>query len=799
MSGALAPWRAALATKTARLALGLATALGLGLAATRGFDALNYFSSFATALLGAPLAAVAGAVAAQRARGSGTLAGALAPAARLGTLLASAPLVVLALNALRVRNCDLLEGVAFYAAGAGASLLFAAVLGGLMGLTARRASTAVALALSLWAVWVGRDVARLYLEPPIFAYDAFVGFFSGALYDDLIRLDGRLAFLRAENALALGALVALAAMAWDGGEGRLRLAPLRHATGRRWALFAGLSLGWAALFGLRGAVGVELGRAEIRRALGGHLAGEGVELYYDAATIPEAEARRLLEDQEFRLDQLARALGAPYDQTIASYVYGSADQKRALMGARRVFIAKPWLHEVHLTRPAYGAAVVKHELAHVVLGRFAPGPLAVPAAWGLVPHMGLVEGAAEALTWDGGAYPPHVWAAAMRKLGLAPDLARIMGPEGFWRQAAGNAYTVAGSFVRWLLDTYGAERLTRVYADADFQAAYGVPLATLVEGWQAALDDTPVPPRARMLARSRYSRKGVLARTCPLEIPRLEAAAGRAYRAGDHAEALRLVRQVAAFLPGDPRKERNVVAVLAATGDARGAAQAAEAVIRDAPDDPVLQASAQALVADALWRAGRPAEAAARYHALLQRRPLPLSRDAERTLAVKEAIARSPAREPILGPYLLGDGGDEGAREYLIEAVADLPGDGLALYFLGRRLYLEADYAEAARVLDLALRAYERGGWLPAAPPNGGDAQARPHQPATEAPSVTPEAQRLAGQAALLAGDFRAAQKHLSRWRDVAATPGQAQRAKDWLDRLRWLRARSPSPPPGRP
>lgn len=798
MPGALAPWRAALSTKTSRLALTLATLLGVGLAATRGFDALNYFSSLAVALLGAPVAAMAGARAAQHARHAGRLAHSLARAARLGAILAAAPLVVLGLNALRVRNCDLPEGVAFYLAGAGFSLVFAATVGGLAGLATRRGAAGAALALAIWAVWVGRDVARLYFEPPIFAYDAFVGFFSGALYDDLIRLDGRLAFLRADNALLLGALIALAAAAWDAAEGRLRLSRLREAPGRRWAWVVGLTIAWATLFGLRGATGVELGREEIQEALGGHVSGDGVELYYDAATIPEAEARRLLQDQEFRLAQLARALGGPYDHKVSSYVYGTAAQKRALMGARRVFIAKPWLHEVHLTRPAYGAPVVAHELAHVVLGRFAPGPLAVPAAWGVLPHMGLVEGAAEALAWDGGAYTPHVWAAAMQRLGLAPDLGRIMGPEGFWRQAAGNAYTVAGSFVRWLLDTRGARRLQRAYEGADFEAAYGAPLEALVHGWLAFLKETSVPPRALALAKSRYSRKGVLARTCPLEIPRLEADARAAFHSGDYAAGLHLVRQVAAFLPGDPRKELNVVAVLSALArpgdDTHAVAEAARAVTRDAPEDPVLRAAAQALLADALWRAGKPQEAAARYHALLQADPLPMSWDAERTLAVKEAIATSPEREPILGPYLLGDASADGARAYLIGAVADLPGDGLALYLLGRRLFLEADFPEASRVLGLAVRAYDRGGWLPTSAERGAS-ESPPRPQATEAASVRPEALRLAGQAALLAGDLDGAQGWLQRWNAAARTPGGRHRAQDWMARLRWLRERQAGAP----
>ena len=85
--------------------------------------------------------------------------------------------------------------------------------------------------------------------------------------------------------------------------------------------------------------------------------------------------------------------------------------------------------------------------------RFAPGPLHLPALARLFPHAALVEGAAEALEWSSGDLTLHQWSAALRRIGLEVEIAALMGPDGFYAQPPGKAYTLSGSFMRWLLET----------------------------------------------------------------------------------------------------------------------------------------------------------------------------------------------------------------------------------------------------------------------------------------------------------------------------------------------------------
>lgn len=152
------------------------------------------------------------------------------------------------------------------------------------------------------------------------------------------------------------------------------------------------------------------------------------------------------EDAAFRFQSLYTWFGgAP--TPIDLYLYRDSAQKRRLMGADRVDMAKPWLRQVNMVLPEYGASVLTHELAHVFAVQFAPAPFGVPMRFGVLPDALLIEGVAVAAEWPlRNGLDPHQWARAMRQLGLAPKLQLLMSPTGFFGQSSERAYTLVSSF-----------------------------------------------------------------------------------------------------------------------------------------------------------------------------------------------------------------------------------------------------------------------------------------------------------------------------------------------------------------
>ncbi|MCA9189394.1 MAG: hypothetical protein KDA99_27405, partial [Planctomycetales bacterium] len=102
------------------------------------------------------------------------------------------------------------------------------------------------------------------------------------------------------------------------------------------------------------------------------------------------------------------------------------------MGAGRTQIARPWARQIHIHGFDVPHRVLKHELAHVFAGELAAPPFRVPGTLGIFVNIGVVEGVAVAADWPASELTVHGWTRAMRSLGLAPDMRRMMGPVGIW-------------------------------------------------------------------------------------------------------------------------------------------------------------------------------------------------------------------------------------------------------------------------------------------------------------------------------------------------------------------------------
>jgi hypothetical protein len=368
------------------------------------------------------------------------------------------PLAIISLNALRVKLCDFWPGLAFYLLLPVLSVVCATAVGVAAGVVIRRFGWAMAAAVGVILASLGLSLYRFWVAPPVFAYDPFGGYFPGALYDDDVHVQAPLVWARVYHLMAVGAVLGLLELLTGRGELRLRSDRWR----RRPLLLLTSAVALVAtvvFYGLGPTLGYRHDATSIGRVLGGRYETDHFVIIYPL----ESEAARQLDlvvaDHEFCYQELARTLGTEPHGRITSFVFRSASQKRELMGAARVLIAKPWRNEIYLQYEYFPHPMLKHEIAHVFASSFGSSPLKLAVRWsGPLPiiDVGLVEGVAEAAAWQGsGRLSMHQWARALDELRLAPSLHRVFG-LGFLMESAPRSYTVAGSFCRFLLETYGA-------------------------------------------------------------------------------------------------------------------------------------------------------------------------------------------------------------------------------------------------------------------------------------------------------------------------------------------------------
>jgi hypothetical protein len=174
------------------------------------FDLLGYDFAFAVGLLVA-VASVdigCGVVAAARRGPSGIdLPRLVGRAVAFSVAITVLPLVLSLLNALRVRNCSLGAGLAFFLLLPVGTAVVGAGAGVIAGVAFPRRGRLVAFALPVVSIlW---SLARLYFDPPVFAFDPFGGYFPGPIYDEALRPSATLLLFRVCNVVWLAAALAV--------------------------------------------------------------------------------------------------------------------------------------------------------------------------------------------------------------------------------------------------------------------------------------------------------------------------------------------------------------------------------------------------------------------------------------------------------------------------------------------------------------------------------------------------------------------------------------------------------------
>ncbi|MBT9557269.1 MAG: hypothetical protein IV100_14615, partial [Myxococcales bacterium] len=440
------------------------------------FNLLNYYFSFAVALW-VPLASAL--VAARIAAESEAISEPFVHASLSALGLLVIPLLVVSAGAPWISNCDIPGGLRHYALGPLIGAVFGTGLGLFAGsFVSRRLATAAVV-----VVFVGLLLSNLwhfYAEPPISAFNHFAGYWTGSVYDDTITVTPVWARFRLFTMLLGFALV--------GGAACIRVFP--GALG--WALSGVGPVATVIAFTSHGPF--DLRREDIAAALGGTLETEHFILHFPKGGPVARRIEALAADHELRWAQLRDELDLAPTQKIRSFIYESETQKQELIGAGATYIAKPWSWEIHLNNLEVGAGVLKHELAHVFGAELATGLLKVPTSFVFFPKMAFVEGFAVALEGSRSRLTPHQWSAAMRAQGIAPPLSTILRAEGFLGTHSGKAYTLAGSFLRFLLETRGLDRFRALYDRGDLEGTYGEDQDALIAEWERFVDDREKVP-----------------------------------------------------------------------------------------------------------------------------------------------------------------------------------------------------------------------------------------------------------------------------------------------------------------
>ena len=435
------------------------------------------------------------------------------------------PLGIILLNAFRVENCNFGEGFLFFLILSVISCVYATAAGVFFGFWIKKRWLAYLAYLGYLFVSCIPVVVNLIFHPPVFAYHATFGYFPGPIYDFVIPITNTLLIARAETLLwallFLGLTINLCEVSRDTGlMPQLRWRKLFDPLAGRVGLYL-LVIGLLSFQFYAGALGIRPTRDDIARQLGGLRETAHFEIFY--ARELEADIERIVEDCEFQYLQLSEYLdpdGTMQSPKVRAYIYASPEQKKRLIGARGTSVEDPFGHGFHIHAQGFPHPVLKHELAHVFTVPWSPLKVSL--------KIGLHEGIAVAADWDEGKLTGHQWTKAMRQMEIAPPLSSVMG-LGFWGHAGSQSYLLAGSFVRFLVDTYGIDKFKGAFPTGNFVKHYAKDLLALEAEWIKFLETVPLRDDDVAYATYRLKRQSVFEQVCAHEMAALRDTAWQAY------------------------------------------------------------------------------------------------------------------------------------------------------------------------------------------------------------------------------------------------------------------------------
>ena len=394
-------------------------------------------------------------------------------------------LTLIGLNSLRIKNCNFGDGFLFFLLLPTISCVTATAAGVFFNVWIQKRWLAYLTYLGFLLISCIPVAINLIFHPPVFAFHPILGYFPGPIYDFVISITTPLLISRFET--LIWALLFLCITLTIGEISRttdllpkIRWRNLVRFTSRNsfWKISSVcvLILIIVSLELFSGKLGIRPTRNDIAQTLGGYRETAHFEIFY--ASELENEIDLFADDCEFRFAQLSKYLQTENTRKVRAYLYASPEQKKRLIGARHTFVEDPFGYGFHLHEQGFPHPVLKHELAHVLTADWSP--------WKVSLNVGVHEGIAVAADWDEGRLTVHQWAKAMRQLNVAPPLTSVMS-IGFWSHASSRSYLLAGSFIRFLIDTYGLEPLKDAFPLGNISKSYAKDLMALAYEWNRFL------------------------------------------------------------------------------------------------------------------------------------------------------------------------------------------------------------------------------------------------------------------------------------------------------------------------
>jgi hypothetical protein len=434
------------------------------------------------------------------------------------------PFVIGLISSIFMVHCPLIDGILFYIIISLPSFFFG-IAAGYLSYTLSKKFSYLIFSFSYILILLS-PLIEFYYNPQIYFYNPIFGFYPGVVFDEDLTVDKLLIAYRLFNIVYFAFMIFIAKRSFN----KKTLYKLS---------MVGLLILTAVVFSiLKPIFNFATDSARLNKILNRTVGTEHFNIHF-SDTI-EKKSRMIFSAllHEYYLDQINIQLNEKYPYRIDSYIFDDGKMKRELFGAGNADVAKPWMNQIYLNYSGY-ANVLKHEIVHDAASVFGTTPLKVSQNF----NPAMIEGIAMAIENSFDGYPVHYMAKLAYQAGYRIAIDKLYNKMNFLFQVPAISYIYSGSFIRYLIDQYGIEKVKKVYSDMDFSKYFGKDINELNNDYELFLKNYRIDFNKNK-AQLYFGGSTIFKKYCPRTAAAETKKAWELYNWGKNEEAGTLFRKV---------------------------------------------------------------------------------------------------------------------------------------------------------------------------------------------------------------------------------------------------------------
>lgn len=342
-------------------------------------------------------------------------------------------------------------------------------------------------------------IFEIYFNPQVYLYNPLFSFFPGTIYDEGITVDFKLILYRILN-LFFFLFMLKYFIRWSKKEipfnKKFSFVFLTILISGSFYFFAAPSLGYTTT------------ESCLQNTLTNRIESRHFIIYADNK-IGKDDLKLLVLNEEYYYSELTKYFVEQPGRKIKSYIFYDSDQKKNLFGSGSADVAKPWLNSIYVSADTWGSTL-KHEIAHCFTASFGTGIFKLAAGF----NPALIEGIAEAADGFYDENTIHYMAALAYKNDYKIDMNNLFSHLNFFGSVSSLSYIYSGSFIQYLVEQFGIEKVKQFYQTNDFSAIFGTSIVEIANDYENYLDTTAFNYNNNQ-AKFYFGRKPLINKVCP--------------------------------------------------------------------------------------------------------------------------------------------------------------------------------------------------------------------------------------------------------------------------------------------